>query len=138
MMSNTLIVPTEMLDPLRSGIHIELGNATQAISDATDRRDRQGHPEWFTDLFGRLDAIRALLRVAGWSTPEPARDIEVDLDTHRGELLAALTSQLCVERNLKDELDREHAERAARCAATKRVLALSRLVAQLKARLTES
>jgi hypothetical protein len=136
-MSSTLIVPTEMLDCLRSGLHIELGDVAEAISEATDGRKRQAHPEWFTELFGRFDAIRALLAVVGWSTSAPDQDVEVDIDAHRDVLLVALTSQLGVEQNSKQELDREHADKAARHEAARCVLKLSRFVAGMKARLAE-
>jgi hypothetical protein len=131
-MSNTLNVPTEMVDHLRSGVHIELGAVAQEISNASDRYRRQSHPEWFSEPFRRLDAIRALLEVAGWSTSGYGQEIEIDLDVHRVELLAALTSQLEVERNIKQELDREHAHRSARHEATQRVLELGRFVAAVK------
>jgi hypothetical protein len=136
-MSNTLVVPAEMVDLLRSGLHIELGDVSQAISEATDRSERQAHQEWFVELFDRFDAIRALLLLAGWKTQEPDQNLEVDFDAYRDELLAALTSQLRVERNVKQELDREHAARGARNAATARVLTLCRFLAELKTRLAD-
>jgi 16S rRNA C967 or C1407 C5-methylase (RsmB/RsmF family) len=136
-MSNTLIVPAEILDLLRSGLHIELGDVAEAISEATDGRERQAHPEWFAELFDRFDAIRALQQVAGWSTSDPDQEVEVDLDAHRDELLAALTSQLCVEQNIKQELDREYADKTARREATQRVFKLSRFLAGVKDRLAE-
>jgi serine/threonine protein kinase HipA of HipAB toxin-antitoxin module len=124
-----------MVDHLRSGLHIELGDVAQRISDATDGYERQAHPEWFARPFSRLDAIRALLGVAGWSSSTPDVEVEVDLDTHGEELLAALTSQLGVEQNIKRELDREHAEKTARREATRLVLELSRFVAVAKEKL---
>jgi hypothetical protein len=136
-MCNTLVVPAEMVDLLRSGLHIELGDVSQAISEATDRSERQAHPEWFRELFDRFDAIRALLLLAGWKTQEPDQNLEVDFDAYRDELLAAITSQLRVEQNVKQELDREHAARDARNAATARVLALYRFLAGLKTKLAD-
>ncbi len=136
-MSNTLILPAEMLDHLRSGLHIELGDVAQDISEATDGRERQAHPEWFTELFDRFAAIRALMEIAGWSTSDPDRDVEVDLDPHRDQLLAALTSQLGVEQNIKQELDREHGDETARREAARCVLKLSQFLAGLKAELAE-
>jgi hypothetical protein len=133
-MRDTLIVPAEMVDHLRSGLHIELGDVAQDISDATDGYERQGHPEWFKGLFERLDAIRALLEVAGWSTQAPDREIAIDFDAHRDELLCALTSQLSVERNIKQELDREHGDRTTRREVARCVLELSRFVAVVKER----
>jgi hypothetical protein len=134
-MCNTLVVPAEMVDLLRSGLHIELGDVSQAISEATDGSERQAHPEWFAELFDRFDAIRALLLLAGWKTQEPDQNLEVNFDAYRDELLAALASQLRVERNVKHELDREHAARSARNEATARVLVLCRFLAGLKPRL---
>lgn len=93
-----------------------------SVSRAAIGYERQAHPEWFTGLFERFDAVRALLDAVGWSMPgvKDLQGVEVDIDAHREELIRALKAQFAVEEDIRRELDDKNSKKADRDLAVER------------------
>jgi hypothetical protein len=138
-MSNMLIVPAEIVWYLRSGVHIALNEVADDIAEAAIGYERQAHPEWFTGLFERFDAVRALLGAVGWLVPgvKDLEGVEVDIDAHRDELVRALKVQLVVEEDIRGGLDSKNSEKADRDLAGERERELREFVAGVMPRLAE-
>ena len=138
-MSNMLIVPAEIVWYLRSGVHIALNEVADDIAEAAIGYERQAHPEWFTGLFERFDAVRALLDAVGWSVPgvKDLDGVEVDIDAHRDELVRALKVQLVVEEDISRGLDGKNSEKADRDLAVERERELREFVERVMPRLVE-
>lgn len=80
----TTTIPGPVANQLRQGLTLRMGDAAQALAEASlcDRRERTA--ETFTEHFEAIDAYRDAMLVLGWEhdEPEPA-DVEIDLDGHR-------------------------------------------------------
>ncbi len=142
-MGSKFTIPTGLVRPVRLGLHTELGAAASEIDKVSIEWGRHEHPEWYEKPLAKFDATRALLDVVGWGEPEQADPVEIDLDEHKGALLAALREQMELHRGLVDEADLVDVERAEegkppKAQATRaRAAALDRLFARLTLALAE-
>lgn len=84
-------IPGPVTNDLRQGLTLRMGDAAQALEEASliDRRERSY--ETFAEHFEQIDAIRDLFDALGWEHVElnPA-NVEVGLDEHREALEAGL------------------------------------------------
>lgn len=140
---NAITVPAQLVGPLRSGLHSEVGTAAETIAQVVDEADREQHPEWYREPLEQLDRARALLDLIGWSTTDQAKEVLVDLREHHGALSEALRVAMIVGDADLEEAEAVDAERATRSdtpereATTRRVLALREFVAFVEARADE-
>ncbi|MGN6371535.1 MAG: hypothetical protein ACTHM1_00870 [Solirubrobacteraceae bacterium] len=136
-MGKKFTIPAGLVRSVRLGLHTELGTAADEIETVSVERGRHEHPEWYEKPLAKLDATRALLDVVGWGEPEQAAEVDIDLDEHREALLAALTEQTTLHRELVEEADQVDVERAEKgkppkAQATRaRAAALDRLYARV-------
>jgi hypothetical protein len=76
----------------------------------------------------------------GWSVPDvkDLQSVEVDIDTHREELIRALKAQLAVEEDIRRDLDDKTSKKADRDLAVERERELREFVDRVMPRLAES
>lgn len=110
----TLRVPARMVAEARYGLHSVLGQAAQEISLITDRKGREGHPEWYREPLVRFDRVRALLDLFGWGDPARPADVLLDVRKHGWALLKGLEVALIVGDDDLSEAGRVDEEREAR------------------------
>jgi hypothetical protein len=137
-MSATLTVPSEMVRYLRDGLHNEIGNAAQAISQVVVQANHDQHPEWYREPLEHFDQIRTLLDLIGWDDTGTPAEVRVDLREHQRAILDALGVEMIVANADMEEADAVDAERAKRGetpkrkATTRRVLALREFASAAK------
>jgi hypothetical protein len=93
-MMSTVVVPAEVVDLLRDGLRSQIAILAQWVTHADEREGGREHPERYQDPLRCQDAVRALLKEIGSSTPPS--DLKVDLQTHAWALLEGLQDQLSV------------------------------------------
>jgi hypothetical protein len=137
-MSATLTVPSEMVRYLRDGLHNEIGNAAQAISQVVVEAGHDQHPEWYREPLEHFDQLRALLDLIGWDDTSTPAEVRVNLREHQRAILAALGVEMIVATDDLGEATRVDAERATRGeppqreATAQRVLALREFTSAVK------
>ncbi len=91
---STITVPGPVTNNLRQGLILRMGEAAQALEEASlvDRRKRDY--EMFAEYFEQIDAIRDLFDAIGWEHVEldsaVIEGVEIDLDEHREAFEAGL------------------------------------------------
>lgn len=103
-----------MLGELRNGLHAVLGSAAVSIAQTTARRDREYHPEWYTEHRAQLERACALLDLIGWAESRHPAAMRIDLRAHQQTLTQALEVRLLVAADDLMEAGDVDAERAAR------------------------
>jgi hypothetical protein len=97
-------IPGPVTNDLRQGLTLRMGDAAQALEEASliDRRERSY--ETFAEHFEQIDAIRDLFDALGWEHVEadPA-NVEIDLDDHREALEAGLDEAIMMVRTFTTE-----------------------------------
>jgi hypothetical protein len=99
----TIIIPGDAVLRLREAAYWQLGSIAERLHDLTSRPECEQNGHWLREPVTDFDRARALLDEIGWSNHAPGRDVEIDLDQHRPVIVAALTDQLAVERDLMSE-----------------------------------
>jgi hypothetical protein len=131
-MSTMLVVPAEMAEHLRSGLHSGIGDAAETIAQVVGEPGREQHPEWYRDPLAHFDRVRALLDMIGWGATDPAAEVSVDLCEHRQAVLDALgVAMIVADADLKEA---ESVSTANGKATIRRVLALSEFVVAVEAK----
>lgn len=92
MKDTILTVPAEVARPLREGLHTGFRIAAEQIAALAKPMGERSF-EIYRKPLTLQDEARALLEEIGGETPEPARDIEVNLSAHRPLLLQTLEAQ---------------------------------------------
>jgi hypothetical protein len=128
-MRTMLIVPAEMVCPLRSGLHSSRQSPVQWIAAVVDREGRDRHPEWYAKHFAHLEEVLALLDVVGWSEADQPAKVEIDLGEHRWALLKAIEIVARVAADELDEVAVVNTEHAARGDTSMRKRTLKRVFA---------
>jgi hypothetical protein len=108
-----ITVPAEMLSELRNGLHTVLGDAAQGVSQATERYERERHPEWYAEHRERFERTWTLLDLIGWGKPKQPAAIHIDLREHHQAVAEALEVRLLIasdDLNEADKVDAEHTE----------------------------
>lgn len=130
-MSTMLVVPAEMVEHLRSGLHSGIGDATETIARVVGETGREQHPEWYREPLAHFDRVRALLDLIGWGATDPAAEVSVDLREHQQAVLDALGVAMIVgDADLKEA---ETVGTAKGKATIRRALALGEFVAAVDA-----
>jgi hypothetical protein len=106
----TILIPPELVDPVRDGLRSQLAVAAQQIASADEQPDAREHPERYRDPLRCMDALRALLQEIGWSAPPS--DPRVDLRTHGWALIEALQDQVSVHADMLRDIDQDDERRA--------------------------
>ena len=130
-MSTMLVVPAEMAEHLRSGLHSGIGDAAETIAQVVAEPGREQHPEWYREPLAHFDRVRALLDMIGWGATDPAVEVSVDLREHRHAVLDALGVAMVV-----SDADLKQAETVSTAngkATIRRVLALGEFAAAVEA-----
>lgn len=109
-----ITVPPAMLGELRNGLHAVLGSAAVNIAQTTARRERERHPEWYTEHRAQLERACALLDLIGWTGPRHPAAMRIDLHVHQQALTQALEVRLLVAADDLEEAGDVDAERAER------------------------
>lgn len=110
----TLRVPARMAREARYGLHSVLGQSAQDISVITDRKGREGYPEWYREPLVRFDRARGLLDLFSWGDPARPGDVLLDVREHGWALLKGLEVALIVGDDDLAEAGRVDEERRAR------------------------
>jgi hypothetical protein len=118
-----------MLRELRSGLHTNLGDAAQGISQITDAGGRERHPEWYAEHRERFERTWALLDLIGWSEPKHPSALRLDLRQHGQAMIEALEVRLLVAEDDLKEADAVDAERKERGEPPKRQRTVERVEA---------
>ncbi len=74
-----VVVPSIVVDPLRSAAYAEIASAAEALDTVALDRDREAHPEWFRGPAESLKQIYALLDAIGWAKPVSPVAVRLDL-----------------------------------------------------------
>lgn len=74
-----VVVPSIIVDPLRSAAYAEIASAAEALDTVALDRDREAHPEWFRGSTESLKQIFALLDEIGWARSVPPVSVQLDL-----------------------------------------------------------
>jgi hypothetical protein len=111
---SVITVPPGMLGELRNGLHAVLGSAAVSIAQTTARRERERHPEWYTEQRAQLERTCALLDLIGWGEPRHPAAMRIDLHAHQPALTEALEVRLLVAADDLEEAGDVDAERAER------------------------
>jgi hypothetical protein len=106
-----VLVPSELVNPVRDGLRSQLAVAAQQIAGADEQVDAQAHIADYQDALRYMDALRALLEELGWSTPPSAR--RLDLQTHGWALIEALGDQINVHTDMLRDIAQDGERRAA-------------------------
>lgn len=107
----TVLIPSELIDPVRDGLRSQLAIAAQQITGADEQIGAREHPERYQDPLRCMDALRALLQEIGWR--EPPSDPHIDLLTHGWALTEALQDQISVHADMLRDIDRDDERQAA-------------------------
>ena len=107
----TVLIPPELVDPVRDGLRSQLAVAAQHLTSADERIDARAHPERYQDALRYMDALRALLEQIGWSGPP--NDPRVDLRTHGWALIEALEDQVDTHAEMLRDIAHDGERRAA-------------------------
>jgi hypothetical protein len=108
---STITVPGPVTNNLRQGLILRMGEAAQALEEASlvDRHKRDY--EMFAEYFEQIDAIRDLFDAIGWEhvelDPVEIEGVEIDLDEHREALEAGLDEATMMLREAAKEGSRE-------------------------------
>jgi len=106
-----VLIPPELVDPLRDGLRSQLAVAAQHMTSADAQLDARAHPERYQDALRYMDALRALLEEIGWSAS--SSDPQVDLRTHGWALIEALQDQINVHADMLRDIAQDNERRAA-------------------------
>lgn len=113
---STITVPGPITNNLRQGLTLRMGDAAQALEQASlvDRRKR-AH-EMFAEHFEQIDAIRDLFDALGWEhvelDPSEIEGVEIDLDEYREALEAGLDEATMMLRAFTEEGSRDQRQQA--------------------------
>jgi len=108
---STTTVPGPVTNNLRQGLILRMGEAAQALEEASlvDRRKRDY--KMFAEHFEQIDAIRDLFDAIGWEHVEldqaEIEGVEIDLDEHREALHAGIDEATMMLREATKEGSRE-------------------------------
>jgi hypothetical protein len=114
---SAITVPGPVTNNVRQGLILRMGEAAQALEEASlvDRRKRDY--EMFAEYFEQIDAIRDLFDAIGWEhvelDPAEIEGVEIDLDEHREALEAGLDEATMMLREAAKEGSREDRAQAA-------------------------
>ncbi len=104
---STVTIPGPITNDLRQGLTLRMGDAAQALEQASlvDRRKRTY--EMFAEHFEQIDAVRELFDALGWEhvelDPPEIEGVEIDLDEHREALEAGLDDATMMLRAFTEE-----------------------------------
>jgi hypothetical protein len=98
----TITIPARIVRVLRESLHSQLGMAAEDIGLASHEGGRRC-PHLYAEPVGRFDRTRALLDLMGWKDVEGEGPAIINFAVHRRTVLAALESQLQVERNAMED-----------------------------------
>ncbi|HEX4482396.1 MAG TPA: hypothetical protein VH081_01305 [Solirubrobacteraceae bacterium] len=98
-MSTSLTIPAEVVVHLRCGLHSDIGPVAFEIDEVSTRADRETRPGLYDESLGRLDVIRELLDMVGWTPAENPMPVEIDLDRHGPAIVSALNGLLTIARD---------------------------------------
>jgi len=123
----TVTVPAALARCTREGLHIEIGNAAEEVTSATQLVGERSIDVYREPVKRQREVLDLLEKIDG-ETPDPPLPIEVDL-AHRSIFLRALEEQQrgIVERlgDLKDDEQRAATERAQELDALVRAVKTS-------------
>jgi len=111
-MRTILTIPASLVPSVREGLFCLMGDATQEISGALIRPERELHPEWFKTGRQRLEGAFALLDLIGWATGGEAREVEVEVRAHGQRLKDAVDLFLPLIADQEQEADASDAWRS--------------------------
>jgi hypothetical protein len=122
-MTGHVLIPPELVDPVRDGLRSQLAVAAQHIVGADEQLGSREHPERYRDPLRSIDALRALLHHLGWS--EPPSNPHVDLQTHGWALIEALQDQVSVQADMLRDIDHDDERRETLVRALNALMALA-------------
>jgi hypothetical protein len=122
-MTGDVLIPPELVDPVRDGLRSQLAVAAQHILGADEQLDAREHPERYREPLRCMDALRALLQHLGWS--ELSSNPYVDLRTHGWALVEALQDQISVQADMLRDIDQDDERRETLARALNALLALA-------------
>jgi hypothetical protein len=112
----SITIPARIVRVLRESLHSQLGVAAEDVAQANHEGGRE-RPELYAEPVERFDRTRALLDLMGWKDVEGEGPAIVNFAVHRRTVLAALESQLQVERNaMEDDPKLKGAKEQIACA----------------------
>jgi hypothetical protein len=107
----TVLIPSELVDPVRDGLRSQLAVAAQQIAWADEQVDARAHLTHYQDALCYMDALRALLEEIGWSAPSSEQ--RLDLQAHGWALIEALQDQINERADMLRDIAPDEARRAA-------------------------
>jgi hypothetical protein len=122
----TIVIPEELLPPLRDGLFFDLYVQVEEASALIDPCKRGNIGGEVRACLARASRTRALLDVVGWVEPvEAPTAVEVDARKHREALLRTLLARIESEHGIEEDPE---ASEEARAAAKARIGQLTDLI----------
>jgi hypothetical protein len=126
----TIVIPEELLPPLRDGLLFDLYVQVEEVSTLTDPHKRGNIAGEVRTCLARANRTRALLDVVGWiESVEAPTAVEVDVRKHREALLRTLLARIESEHGIEEDPE---ATEEARAAAKARIGELTDLIAHVE------
>ena len=107
-------IPGRIANQLRQGLTLKMGEAAQALEQASlgDRRERTD--QTFRQYFEQIDAYRDVIDVLGYEDESDPLDVAIDLDPHREAVDAGLAEAASILRGFtKDGSSEDRAQAGA-------------------------
>jgi hypothetical protein len=120
----SLAIPADVVVPLRSALYADLGTAAEHLAGECSLEA----PEDVLGRLARLDRVRGLLDVVGWSAPEHQQPLVLDFGVYGQTVRDVLQGDLEIERDFTDTDDPAQRERASN-----EVALIERFLAELDA-----
>lgn len=93
-MSDTTTISETLLPRVREGLCTLIANIFETADAAAGDPAREVEPSIYREIRRRLEGAWSLLDVVGWTAPESSAAARVDVEQHRGALLAAIETML--------------------------------------------
>jgi hypothetical protein len=120
----SLVIPADVVVLLRSVLYAELGTAAEYLAGECSLEA----PEDVLGRLARLDRVRGLLDVVGWSVPAIEQPLVLDFGVYGQTVRDVLQGDLEIERDFTDSDDPAQRERASN-----EVVLIERFLAELDA-----
>lgn len=113
MSTTTITIPGPVANQLRQGLTLKMGEAAQALEQASLGERRGRSAETFRQHFEAIDAYREAMVALGYEDERDPRDAEIDLDEHRETLEAGLAEARSILRGFAEEGSAQERQQAA-------------------------
>jgi hypothetical protein len=116
---HVVTIPAEMVGRVRNSLLGELSGAAQAVGTASEQREREEHPEWFTEGLASFDRVRSLLDQLGWVEAKAPEAVRIVVAFYGELLLEALRCEVEIDDAALQDIEEGRLTEPAKVAETK-------------------